>query len=619
MIPGLWNKMIKGAADSVDPLQAPDTAPPDRLAPFILWCIRGGWFVIWLGVCISIAAGATETLTMFYLGKIVDAAATHEGAGFFAANGGLIAVALFLVLVARPLLFGGLALNQAVMIGPNLGTLVLSRLHRWTLGQSVTYFDNDFAGRIAQKQMQTANSITEVCVETVNAITFGLASVIGTMFLLGSIHPFLAVILMCWLCAYLMFLRIMLPRIRLRSRARASARASVTGQVVDTISNIKTVKLFAGSRREDDKGVGAMMELRERATDFGELTVAFRLGLIFLAGCLPATVVGLAIFYRGTGITPGDIAAAGAMTIRLSQMTGWVSFTLMAIYSHLGEAEDGMRTLARAHMLKDAPGAGELKVKRGEVRLDNARFAYGREEGGIFDLDLTIAPGEKLGIVGASGAGKSTLVNLILRLYDTEAGRVLIDDVDVASVSQESLRSQIGVVSQETAMFNRTARENIAYGRPEASEVEIVAAAEKAEAHEFITQLADHSDNTGYDAFLGERGVKLSGGQRQRVAIARAILKDAPILILDEATSALDSEVEASIQTALQQAMTGKTVIAIAHRLSTIARMDRIVVMDQGRIVEEGNHDSLLAMGGLYARYWNRQSGGFIGVAEAAE
>jgi ATP-binding cassette, subfamily B, bacterial len=341
-----------------------------------------------------------------------------------------------------------------------------------------------------------------------------------------------------------------------------------------------------------------------------------------LAGLLPVMLIGGTLWLWSGGLaTAGTIAAAGAISTRIAQMTGWVSFTIMSIYTSVGEVEDGMRTLAIPHALADGPGAVDLPRVRGEVRFDGVSFAYGRGRGGVSGINLTVAPGEKLGIVGASGAGKSTLVSLLLRLYDPEAGQVLVDGQDLRAVTQESLRRQVGMVTQETAMFNRSARDNIMYGRPDATEAELIAAAKAAEADGFIAGMVDHQGRAGYDAFLGERGVKLSGGQRQRIALARAFLKDAPILVLDEATSALDSEVEASIQEALGRVMVGKTVLAIAHRLSTIAAMDRIVVMDDGRIVEEGTHAQLLARAGLYARYWERQSGGFIGVdaAQAAE
>jgi ATP-binding cassette subfamily B protein len=400
---------------------------------------------------------------------------------------------------------------------------------------------------------------------------------------------------------------------------RAEAQAMVTGQVVDTISNIKTVKLFAGGAHEDRMALGAMSELRDKTLHYGEAQTAFRLGLIFIAGLLPILMVGSALALRAGGVSPGDIAAVGAVTIRLAQMTGWISFTMMVIYSHLGEVEDGMKTLSVPHTLVDAPEAADLQVSQAEITFDRVSFTYGGEAGGVEDLDLRIAPGEKLAIVGASGAGKSTLLALLLRLHDTEKGAVRIDGQDVSGVTQESLRRAIGMVTQETAMFNRSAMDNIRYGRPGASDAEVIAAARAAEAHDFIEALRDHRGRQGYGAHLGERGVKLSGGQRQRIALARAILKDAPILVLDEATSALDSEVEAAIQEALGRVMADKTVLAIAHRLSTISTMDRIVVLEAGRIAEAGTHDSLLAAGGLYARYWERQSGGFLGSDDRTE
>ncbi|WP_425071476.1 ABC transporter ATP-binding protein [Sagittula sp. S175] len=607
---------IRRAGALIDTRASAEGPPPRTLARFIRWALRGAWPVIALGAVISLSAGLTEVASMYLLGLIVDVVGET---GSIMAHWPLFLSAIVLMMVIRPALFGGLALTQTVMIGPNVFNLVMTRLYRWTIDQSVTFFDNDFAGRLAQKKVQAANSLTETVIESVNALTLGLATVIGTAALLGAVNAWLMLILAAWFVLYLWFLKRHLPTIRARSAARAGARAMVSGQVVDTLSNIKTVKLFAGRQREDAMTLGALDDLRGKALTFGEATTTFRLGLICIAGLLPVGLIGAAVALRGT-VTAGDIAAIGGASLRLAQMTGWISFSIMVISGHLGEVEDGMNTLSVAHDLTDSPDAGTLTVPQGQIHFDHVTFTYGGEAGGLHGVDLTIQPGEKLAIVGASGAGKSTLVALLMRLYDTEKGAVLIDGQNVATVTQDSLRQQIGMVTQETSMFNRSALDNIRYGRPDATEQEVIAAAKRAEAHEFILTLRDHKGREGYAAHLGERGVKLSGGQRQRIALARAILKDAPILVLDEATSALDSEVEASIQTALDAVMQGKTVLAIAHRLSTISQMDRIIVLDEGRIAEQGTHDQLLRANGLYARYWDRQSGGFLGDSrDAAE
>jgi ATP-binding cassette subfamily B protein len=610
---------LGGLIRPFDPAEGP---PPQMLGAFFRWCLSGSWPMLWVAAAISSVAGATEVVSALILGWVIDAAVASEPVRFFADHAGLLIVFLVFYLVLRPLAFGISAASNSIIVGPNVMPLVLSRLHRWTLGQAVTYFDNDFAGRIAQKQMQAARAVTDVVTEMINTVAFALASIIGSVIYLVIVDVWIAVALAVWLLAYVGLIMFFLPRVRENSAARAASRAMVSGQVVDTITNIKTVKLFAHAAFEDRVALKAMEVFRDRSLEFGVISAWFRYSLMTLAGVLPVLLTGgtLLLWQQGNA-TAGSIAAAGAIAMRIAQMSGWVSFTLISIYTSVGEVEDGMRTLAVPHTLADEPDAVELPRITGRIEFQSASFAYGRRRGGVQNIHLKIAAGEKIGIVGASGAGKSSLVSLLLRLYDTETGRILIEGQDVRHITQESLRRQIGMVTQETAMFNRSARDNILYGRPDATEEEVIAAAKAAEAHDFILHMVDHNGRKGYDAFLGERGVKLSGGQRQRIALARAFLKDAPILVLDEATSALDSEVEASIQAALGRVMQGKTVLAIAHRLSTISAMDRIIVMDDGRIVEEGTHDVLLASGGLYARYWNRQSGGFIGVEdrEAAE
>jgi ATP-binding cassette subfamily B protein len=594
--------------------------PPSTLKAFFHWSLTGSFQILTLSGIASILTGVIEVFAVLMLGMLVDAALASSPQNPLGDQVWLFAAGVVFFLVLRPIIFGVFTFMQTIVVTPNVFNLVLSRLHRWTLGQSIQFFDNDFAGRIAQKEMQTSRAVTDVVVEILHTILFALASVIGAALMLTSVDASLAGGLCVWLLAYLALIRYFMPLVRKRSGARASARAMVTGQIVDTVTNIKTVKLFAHDDHEDRAALGAMSGFRDRSLDYGEVAAWFRFCLNALAGVLPVMMVGGSLWFWSTGsVSAGDIAAAGAISLRLSQMTGWVSYTLMTLYANLGEIEDGIRTLSPPHDLTDAPDAKRLTVPSGKIDFDQIRFAYGRGVGGVDDISLLIAAGEKVGVVGASGAGKSTLVSLLLRLYDTEKGAVRIDGQDLRAVTQESLRRQIGMVTQETALFNRSARDNILYGWAAASEAELIDAAKQAEAHDFITQLQDHKGRCGYEAHLGEQGVKLSGGQRQRIALARAILKDAPILVLDEATSALDSEVEAAIQTALERVMQGKTVLAIAHRLSTLSKMDRIIVMDQGRIVETGSHQALLDQGGLYCRYWKRQSGGFIETREAAE
>ena len=617
----VFRPILLWLADLIDGFAPAEGAPPRTLWPFLRWCLAGAWPVIWVATLFSALAGGMEVASAWLLGVVIDSALSHGPEGYFAENALLIGVYVGFYLLLRPLFFGASAAFNGIVLPPNLAPLIQSRLHRWSLGHAVSCFDNDFAGRIAQKQMQTAAALVNVVTEVINAGAFAIATLIGAVVMLAAIDWRIGLVLLVWTVGYLYMIRWFMPRIRKLSKTRAAARANVTGQIVDTITNIKTVKLFGHVDYEDETAIEAMKGYRSAALDFGFLSTGFRFALMATAGALPvALVLGAVVLWQAGSVTAGEIAATGAVSMRIAQMTGWVSFTLMAIYANVGEVEDGMRTLTPPHDLTDAEGAVELTAAKGRIAFEKVSFAYGRETGGGVDgIDLVVEPGQKIGIVGASGAGKSTLVALLLRLYDAEGGRVTLDGVDVRTIKQDSLRRQIAMVTQDTAMFNRSAYDNILYGRPGATEAEVHAAAKRAEAHGFIEGLIDHRGRTGYGAFLGERGVKLSGGQRQRIALARAFLKDAPVLVLDEATSALDSEVEAAIQDTLGQVMDGKTVIAIAHRLSTLSAMDRIVVLDRGRIAEDGTHDSLLAQGGLYARYWNRQSGGFIGLSDAAE
>lgn len=601
----------------IDGFQPADGPPPQTLWRFFRWCLKGAFPVLSISAIAAAASAVVEVLTALLLGVVIDGA-IKSGPNFITDQSVMLLFVAGFFLLLRPAIIGLSVGMQTIAIGPNVAPLVLSRLNRHTLGHSVQFFDDDFAGRIAQKQMQTSRAISDVVIEVVNVVAFAMASLVGSALLLSSIDWRVGLALMLWILLYLSLIRRFLPKIRVIAGNRAAARAALTGQIVDTVTNIKTVKLFAHHKHEDAAALSAMRNLREKTLEFGRMATLFRFSLMSVAGMVPVVLVGGMLWLWSNGsVSAGNIATTGAISLRIAQMTGWVSFALMGIYAAIGEVEDGMKTLSPPHSLVDAPDATELQIKQAEVTFDNVSFSYGHKKNGIFDINLTIHAGEKLGIVGASGAGKSTLVALLLRLYDAESGEVSIDGQPLTSVTQESLRHEIGMVTQETAMFNRSARDNIRYGRPDASDVQVSNAAKQAEADMFIHELEDHAGRCGYDAHLGERGVKLSGGQRQRIALARAILKDAPILVLDEATSALDSEVEAAIQTALSKVMEGKTVLAIAHRLSTIASMDRIIVLDQGRIIEQGTHEVLLAKGGQYARYWERQSGGFIGTEEA--
>ncbi len=607
----------------VDPYTTyPETdAPPRRLWPF-LWEYSQPFKAVFAATAaMSVAVAVVEIGLIWYMGRIVDLMSNGEPATVLASHGWeLIAAAIF-ILTLRPLIQGidVALLNNSIL--PQFGALIRWRAHRQVLRQSVGWFENDFAGRIANRIMQTPGSAGDAVFQVFDAITFSLAYLIGAAVLLADADLRLAIPLLLWFALYGVLLRWTIRRIGPASKASADARSMTTGRVVDSYTNIHSVKLFAHHDREIDYAKEAIEQTRDTFAREMRLFTIMDVALTALNGLLIVAVVGWAIWLWSIGAASvGAVAAATALTLRLNAMTGWIMWAVSTLFRSLGVVAEGMETITDPVRLTDAPDARPLVMDRAEITFDGVSHHYGRGAGGLDRLSLTVRPGEKLGLIGRSGAGKSTIVKLLLRFYDVESGRILIDGQDIRGVTQDSLRREIGMVQQDSSLLHRSVRDNILYGRPDATDAQMIAAAERAEAHEFILDLEDPQGRRGYDAHVGERGVKLSGGQRQRVTLARVILKDAPILVLDEATSALDSEVEAAIQKTLYGVMEGKTVIAIAHRLSTIAQMDRIVVLEGGHIAEEGTHAELLAKDGLYAGFWARQSGGFIGVeTEAAE
>ena len=599
----------------INPFEKASGPPPNSFLPFILWSVKGAKKTILIATLASFSVGIAEAFGAIIIGWVIDTAITNDPSTFVENNfRTLIAISIFFVIIRPVLMTISAAINGIAMV-PNLFPLTFIRLHRHTLGQSIKFFDDDFAGRLAQKQVQTATSISETFNEITNAFSFAIATLVASGFILGSVSSWLTIILLIWIFSFSILIKWFLPHIRLRSKNRAAARAAVTGQVVDTLTNMATVKLFVHSDGEEHYAEEALKGFRKKSIDFAVLYVSFRAAIMTLAGLLPILLIGGGIFLWQNGLaTPGDIVIAGLLSTRLAQMSGWISFTAMNVFSHLGEAEDGMNTLSPKHDLTDKKDARVLKGVKGQIEFKNVTYNYGNDlGGGLNDFNLIIPNGQKVGLVGRSGAGKTTALALLLRFYDIKEGKIFLDGNNIQNITQDSLRQQISMVRQETSMFNRSARDNILYGNPNASIEDLNDAISKAQASDFINDLQDLQSRKGLDAFLGERGVKLSGGQRQRIALARAILKDAPVLALDEATSALDSEAEEYIQKALEELMIGKTVIAIAHRLSTISKMDRIIVMENGRVEEDGTHSQLLEKGGLYANFWTKQSGGFIG------
>jgi len=611
---GLFERLLK-------PTEMPEhPEPPPGLVGFYWHFARQAKGLLIGLFAAGLVVALLDSMIPVFIGRIVTLITSVKPQQLIDDHWHVLAGMAVVLLVLRPLALTAQNIMANQAIAANVSNMIRWQSHWHVVRQSWAFFQNDFAGRIANRVMQTGPAIRETLVALLTAVWYILVYGTSAVILLAAADRWLALPILIWFAAYLVMLRIFVPRMRDRSKEMSEVRSMLTGRVVDSYTNILTVKLFARAREEDAYVRDAVDEHTGMFHASLRLNTLFGLTLSSLNAMMVTGTAALAIYLWTIGkVEVGTVAMALPLTWQIVNISGWVAWQVTNIFENIGVVQEGMMTIAKPIGLTDPPQAPELKVSRGEIVFDDVRFGYGREAGVLQGFRLTVKPGEKIGLVGRSGAGKSTAVNLLLRFFDVEEGRILIDAQDIASVTQESLRAQISVVTQDTSLLHRSIRENIRYGRPTASDAEVARAAELAHAEEFIAALEDWKGRHGYEAQVGERGVKLSGGQRQRIAIARVILKNAPILVLDEATSALDSEVEAAIQESLSTLMAGKTVIAIAHRLSTIARMDRLVVLDRGRIVEQGTHDALLRANGHYAALWRRQSGGFIDAGETSQ
>ena len=594
---------------------APTPAPPDRVLPFYTYYLKQVWPSFAALLIVGLVGALIEVALFSYLSRIIDLAQGTPNVNFFKEHSLELTWMVVVALVLRPVFVGLHDLLVHQTLSPSMTSLIRWQNHSYVLKQSLNFFQNDFAGRIAQRIMQTGNSLRDSAVQAVDALWHVLIYAISSLVLFAEADWRLMIPLLTWIVAFISALYYFVPRVKERSVVSSDARSKLMGRIVDGYTNITTLKLFAHTNFEQQYAREAIKEQTEKAQLAGRVVTSMDVVITSMNGLLIVSTTGLALWlWTQSLITVGAIALATGLVIRIVNMSGWIMWVVTGIFENIGMVQDGLQSISQPVSVTDRDQAKPLTVARGEVRFENVDFHYGKRSGIIGGLNLNIKPGEKIGLIGPSGAGKSTLVNLLLRLYDVEGGRILIDGQNIAEVSQESLRERIGMITQDTSLLHRSIRDNLLYGKPDATDAELWEAVHKARADGFIPTLSDAEGRTGFDAHVGERGVKLSGGQRQRIAIARVLLKDAPILIMDEATSALDSEVEAAIQESLETLMQGKTVIAIAHRLSTIARMDRLVVLENGKIAETGSHAELLALGGLYARLWQHQTGGFVGI-----
>jgi ATP-binding cassette subfamily B multidrug efflux pump len=595
--------------------EAPTASPPDRVWPFYTYYLKQVWPSFAALLVVGLFAALIEVALFSYLSRIIDLAQGTPNPNFFSDHALELTWMLVVALVLRPIFFGLHDLLVHQTLSPGMTSMIRWQNHSYVLKQSLNFFQNDFAGRIAQRIMQTGNSLRDSAVQAVDALWHVVIYAISSLVLFAEADWRLMIPLLTWIVAYIGALYYFVPRVKERSVEASDARSKLMGRIVDGYTNIATLKLFAHTNFEQHYAKEAIEEQTVKAQMAGRVVTSMDVAITAMNGLLIVGTTALALWlWTQSLITVGAIALATGLVIRIVNMSGWIMWVVTGIFENIGMVQDGLRTISQPVSVTDHEQARPLEVARGEVRFEHVDFHYGKKRGIIGDLNLNIKPGEKIGLIGPSGAGKSTLVNLLLRLYDVEGGRIMIDGQNIAEVGQESLRARIGMITQDTSLLHRSIRDNLLYGKPDATDAELWDAVHKARADEFIPLLSDAEGRTGFDAHVGERGVKLSGGQRQRIAIARVLLKDAPILIMDEATSALDSEVESAIQESLETLMQGKTVIAIAHRLSTIARMDRLVVLENGKIAESGTHAELLAHRGLYARLWAHQTGGFVGI-----